>query len=73
MAKLVTYGMLSTNNNIMAGNLVKVQCEICGRKFGSIEEARKCETRHISETINDLLKGELNEKNTRIYTNRNTI
>ena len=47
MAKLVTYGMLSTNNNIMAGNLVKAQCEICGRKFGSIEEARKCETGHI--------------------------
>lgn len=73
MAKLVTYGMLSTNNNIMAGNLVKAQCEICSRKFGSIEEARKCETRHISEAISDLLKGELNEKNARIYTNRNTI
>ena len=65
--------MLSTNNNAMAGNLVKAQCEICGRKFGSIEEARKCETGHISKAINDLLEGELNERIERIYINRDTI
>ena len=56
MAKLVTYGMLFTNNNAMAGNLVKAQCEICGRKFGSIEEAKKCETKHISEVISDFIR-----------------
>lgn len=59
MAKLITYGMLSTNNNAVAGNLVKAQCEICGRKFGSIEEARKCETEHLNKAISDLFKGEI--------------
>lgn len=25
--------------------------ECCGRKFGSIEEVRKCETKHINDVI----------------------
>lgn len=49
--KLVKYGMLSTENNAMAGNLVKAMCEICGRTYGSIEEAKKCEQRHIEDMI----------------------
>lgn len=43
MAKLVGYAMMSANrNSINDGHLVKAMCEFCGRKFGSIEEARKC-------------------------------
>lgn len=52
MAKLVGYAMMSTNKNaINNGHLVKAMCEFCGKKFGSIEEARKCETRHLNDAI----------------------
>lgn len=40
-----------TTDNSLAGNLVKAQCEFCGNKFGSIEEARKCESGHIMGLI----------------------
>ena len=36
--------------NIENGATV-AECEFCGRKFGSIEEARKCETKHINDVI----------------------
>lgn len=59
MAKLVGYAMMSTNKNgTDGGHLVKAMCEFCGRKFGSIKEARKCETKHI----NDVIRKELNEQ-----------
>lgn len=52
MAKLIGYAMMSANKNgTDSGHLVKAMCEFCGRKFGSIEEARKCETKHINIDI----------------------
>ena len=59
MAKLIGYAMMSTNKNaIDEGHLVKAMCEFCGKKFGSIEEARKCETKHL----NDVIRIDLNEQ-----------
>ena len=51
MAKLISYGLLSTSNNALAGNLVKAMCEFCGKKFGSVKEAKQCEEKHINELI----------------------
>lgn len=57
MAKLIGYAMISTNkNSVDDGHLVKAMCEFCGRKFGSIEEAKKCEATHINEVIRNLNK-----------------
>lgn len=59
MAKLIGYAMMSANKNaIDDGHLAKAMCGFCGRKFGSIEEARECETKHL----NDLIRKDLNEK-----------
>ena len=58
MAKLVGYAMMSANKNgTDDGHLVKAICEFCGRKFGSIEAARKCEIKHF----NNMIKKDLNE------------
>lgn len=58
MAKLIGYAMMSANKNAVDnGHLVKAMCEFCGRKFGSIEEAKKCELKHL----NDLIRKDLNE------------
>ena len=52
MAKLIGYAMLSTNeNSINEGHLVKAMCEFCGKKFGNIEEARKCEAKHVNDIL----------------------
>ena len=51
MAKLIAYGMLSTSSNAIAGNLVKACCEFCGKKFGSVKEAKQCEEKHITELL----------------------
>ena len=51
MAELVSYGMMSTTSNALAGNLVKAQCDFCGRKYGSVEEANKCESKHINDEL----------------------
>lgn len=57
MAKLVGYAMMSTNKNAVdEGHLAKAMCEFCGKKFGSIEEARKCETKHLNDVIRKELK-----------------
>ena len=57
MAKLVGYAMMSANKNaIDEGHLVKAMCGFCGRKFGSIEEAKKCETKHFNDLIRRDLK-----------------
>lgn len=62
MAKLVKYAMMSANKNaINEGHLVKAMCEFCGRKFGSIEEARKCETKHLNDLIRKDLNNELKD------------
>lgn len=55
MAKLIAYGQLTTDNSL-AENFVKAQCEFCGKKFGSLEESRKCESKHIMEMIGKTLK-----------------
>lgn len=58
MPKLVAYGMLSATSNALAGNLVKAQCYICGRKYGSVEEAKKCEVEHFNKSIiNEIIRG----------------
>lgn len=48
MPHLVKYGVMSANNSGLAGVLVKAQCDFCGAKYGSVEEARKCEAKHIN-------------------------
>ena len=59
MAKLVGYAMMSANKNAVDnGCLVKAMCEFCGRKFGNIEEAKKCEIKHF----NDLIRKDLNKQ-----------
>lgn len=59
MAKLVGYAMLSAEkNSVNEGHLAKAMCEFCGKKFGSIKEAQKCETGHL----NDLIRKELAEQ-----------
>lgn len=52
MAKLVAYGLLGEKGT-MAGSLAKAQCEICGKKYGSVEEARKCEVNHVAKYLRD--------------------
>lgn len=54
MAKLIGYGLMSMANNSLGGHLSKAQCEFCGAKFGSLDEAKKCETRHVNEMIRGL-------------------
>lgn len=52
MAKLVKYSMMFVNKNAIGNSyLVKATCEFCGKKFSSIEEAKKCENTHINDTI----------------------
>lgn len=51
MPKLVKYGMMSTEKNGLGGYLVKAQCHICGAKYGSIEEAKKCEEKCLQKII----------------------
>lgn len=51
MANLVAYGMLSTSDSALAGSISKAQCNFCFRKYGSLEEARRCEQRHIKDAI----------------------
>ena len=59
MAKLVGYAMMSTNKNAVdEGFLAKAMCGFCGKKFGSIEEAKECETKHL----NDLIRKDLNKE-----------
>lgn len=59
MVKLLKYSMMPTiKNSINNDCLVKAMCEFCGRKFGSIEEARKCEFKHI----NRLIRGEFHKE-----------
>lgn len=52
MAKLVAYGLLGEKGT-MDGSLAKAQCEICGKKYGSIEDARKCEVNHVEKCLRD--------------------
>lgn len=56
MAHLVAYAQLSTTDNAVAGNLVKAQCDFCGKKYGSIKEAQHCEAEHIRQAVGDSIK-----------------
>ena len=51
MPKLVSYACMSTTNNSIGGTLVKAMCEFCGKKFGSVKEAKKCESNHINDYL----------------------
>lgn len=56
MPHLIAYGQMSTTKNARAGNLLKAQCDFCGRKFGSIEEAKECEEKHLRDCIGNVVK-----------------
>lgn len=62
MAKLVGYAMMSANKNAIDddGYSVKAMCVFCGRKYGSIEEAKICESKHLNDLIRKDLNNELN-------------
>ena len=57
MAHLIGYAQLSTTDNAIVGNLVKAQCDLCGKKYGSLAEAKKCEARHIERSIAEIVRG----------------
>ena len=48
MPHLIGYAQMSTDNTITT-TLVKAQCDFCGKKFGSVEEARRCENQHLQK------------------------
>ncbi len=54
MAHLIKYGMMSATENGFAGYLVKAQCDLCGKKYGSVEEARRCENRHMNNILKNM-------------------
>ncbi|MBE7039118.1 MAG: hypothetical protein E7398_00135 [Ruminococcaceae bacterium] len=56
MAHLIAYGQLSTINSAISGTLVKAQCDLCGKKYGSLEEAKNCEARHIESAITKIVR-----------------
>lgn len=56
MAHLIAYAQISTTDNAIAGNLVKAQCDLCGKKYGSLEEAKKCEAQHIERSIAKIVR-----------------
>lgn len=56
MAHLIGYAQMSTTDNAIAGNLVKAQCDLCGKKFGSLGEAKNCEARHIESCIAKIVR-----------------
>lgn len=64
MAHLIAYAQMSTTDNSIAGNLVKAQCDLCGKKFGSLEEAKKCEAGHIESCIAKIVR---DVKNGKVY------
>lgn len=43
MAKLIAYAQVGGKS------LVKAQCEICGKKYTDVDEARRCERSHIAK------------------------
>ena len=59
MAHLIAYAQMATTDNAIAGTLVKARCDFCGKKFGSLKEARQCEARHINQEIQECIKKEI--------------
>lgn len=62
MPHLIAYAQMSLNKNALAGNLVKAQCDFCGRKFGSLEEAKECEAKHLKDFIGTSIRSELKKE-----------
>ena len=60
MAHLIAYAQLSTIDNATAGNLAKAQCDLCGKKYGSLEEAKQCENKHIKKAVEDVIRKVVN-------------
>jgi hypothetical protein len=58
MSQFIGYNMMSdvTKNSKDDGHLVKAQCNFCGAKYGSSEEAKKCESSHFTNFLNDFFK-----------------
>ena len=56
MPHLIGYAQMSTTDNAITGNLVKAQCDFCGKKFGSVEEAKQCENEHFRKIIEDSIR-----------------
>ena len=58
MPKMIGYMPMSVAraNGTSDGHLVKAVCSFCGKKYGSLEEARKCETRCLNALIRQDLK-----------------
>ena len=58
MPKLIGYMTMSVAgvNGTNDGHLVKAVCSFCGKKYGSLEEASKCETRCLNALIRPELK-----------------
>ena len=58
MPKLIGYMTMPVagTNGTNDGYLVKAVCSFCGKKYGSLEEARKCETRCFNALIRPDLK-----------------
>ena len=56
MAHLIAYAQMSNTDNSIAGSLAKAQCDLCGCTFGSLEEAKQCERKHITLAIQDVVK-----------------
>lgn len=53
MAHLVGYGMMSTEDSAYYGHLANAQCDFCGRLYGSPDEAKKCENKHINAMMSN--------------------
>lgn len=62
MPHLIAYAQMSTTKNALEGNLVKAQCDFCGRKFGSLEEAKNCEDKHLRDCIGNVVKEALKKE-----------
>jgi len=57
MAKLIAYAQVGGKS------IVKAQCEICGKKYAEVDEARRCEWSHYAKKdgvgldVDKLIKG----------------
>lgn len=56
MAHLIAYAQMSTSRNSLAEVLIKAQCDFCGKKFGSLEEAKECESNHLQDFVGNSIK-----------------
>lgn len=62
MAHLIAYAQMTLMENGLTENLVKAQCDFCGRKFGSLKEAEECEAEHLKDCIGFSIRNELKKE-----------